>query len=113
MSEGKAKFTKGPWDFSKGYRFYHCTSSRPNRTGFYFEIGENAGSNSCSFDEEWMANAKLAEAATDMYAVINELLENDAVMIFTGAIEADSRFDLEEWGRRAASALAKARGEAV
>lgn len=80
-AERKEKFTPGPWDFTKGYKFYHCTSTRPGRSGFYFEVGKNAGSNLGSFDKQWMANAALIAAAPDMYAGHDRVAKRPAEIV--------------------------------
>lgn len=102
MSERKEKFTPGPWDFTKGYRFYHCISTQPGRSGFYFEVGKNAASGRASFDEQWMANAALIAAAPDMYAALEKILELGQNQCGCGSSECTFC--------RARAALAKARG---
>lgn len=54
------------------------------------------------------------EAAPDMYAALEELLDSEYVSIFSSAMESESwRLDLKEWEVRARAALAKARGGVV
>ena len=118
MSEGKVKFTPGPWLLltSADYGIPAVKGFDP-KDGKRFEICECWGEdNDVSTTEMSRANAALIAAAPDMYAVLKELIECEDVSIYSSAIESNVAghfFDLEEWADRAVVALAKARGEAV
>ena len=106
-AERKEKFTPGPWVFEKGFRFYECFSTQEGRSGFYFEVGENAAGSECKYDEEWMANAMLVKAAPDMYAALENAVKDYGKPGGPWNVPSEPG----TWIHSATSALAKARGE--
>lgn len=99
--------TPGPWDFSKGWALYRCSSTEKGKSGFYLEVGKNANSNLCKYDNEWMANARLAQVAPDYDAMARHLESWWRLPGAERTIEA-----IEPVIREALDAIAKAEGRA-
>ena len=115
--------TPGPW-------IYH-RSKQPDNTGGYdyaitdsqnkiiaetFQNVDYASHDGKVYNQRPAeANARLIAAAPELFAILSELLENEEVEIYPGAIElgGNRETDLEEWATRAAAIIAKAKGIAA